>query len=254
MPINRPTRFNPADKGPSVAIASDELTMTALGGSSSFARSRSKVSSGKWYVEFTRPSGGAWMFGVASSTGNLSGYCGASAQSIGLYNGSIYQGGSAGWSMPGSTTGVFGLAIDADARTVRYINASGNSGDIALTLTGDIYLAGGPDGTPPGNLVLNAGQSAFTYSVPSGYTAGFEPLSEYYFEGVTLDDSGAPGSRKVRAYLRSTGALVGEVMSDPTTGEYQLFPSPNTTGYHSVKHLSNVATENSIDFDWVVPV
>lgn len=40
--------------------------------------------------------------------------------------------------------------------------------------------------------------------------------------GVTRDSSNALASRLVRAYRRDTGAFVGQVLSDPTTGAYSI--------------------------------
>lgn len=253
MPINVPTGFNPADKGASTVLDATERVITHLsGGGSSFARSYTKVSSGKHYVEFTRPSDGRLMVGVSSASGNLNQYIGATSASIGLYNGTVYQGGGGAGSLGGTAIGVIGLAIDADARTVRYINATNDSGDIALTLSGDIYLGAGSDNAPTGYVSMNTGQEAFTYSVPSGYTGGFALLSRYRFEGTTLDENGDPASRKIRAYLRSTGALVGEVMSDPTTGAFILAPVPNTTGTHTLIALDD-SDLNALVYDQMVP-
>lgn len=40
--------------------------------------------------------------------------------------------------------------------------------------------------------------------------------------GVIYDDTGTPCARVVRAIRRSDGMLVDEVVSDPSTGEYEL--------------------------------
>lgn len=42
-------------------------------------------------------------------------------------------------------------------------------------------------------------------------------------EGVIYNSAGVPAQRTVRCYDRSTGALVGETLSDATTGEYVIY-------------------------------
>lgn len=43
-----------------------------------------------------------------------------------------------------------------------------------------------------------------------------------YIRGTVRDVGGNPVARKVRAYLRSTGDIIGETMSNATTGNYEL--------------------------------
>ena len=40
--------------------------------------------------------------------------------------------------------------------------------------------------------------------------------------GTIKDRSKLPAQRRVYAFRRSTGQLIGEVLSDPTTGQYQI--------------------------------
>lgn len=56
------------------------------------------------------------------------------------------------------------------------------------------------------------------FSVP---TAAFEN-NGYSISGVIRDDTGALCARTVRAYDRSTGALLGSTTSDATTGAYSI--------------------------------
>mgnify|MGYP000117201569 CR=1 FL=1 len=60
------------------------------------------------------------------------------------------------------------------------------------------------------------------------WTENFTPLNEpfphgaYEVGGTILDSLGNPAARKVRAYRRDTGALVGEGITNTTTGEYRI--------------------------------
>lgn len=60
------------------------------------------------------------------------------------------------------------------------------------------------------------------------YTAAFTPDARAFpdglgeVEGVVRDSAGALCSRTVRAYRRDTGALIGSVVSDATTGAYRI--------------------------------
>lgn len=248
------TTWNPADKLAALTLSSGDLVITPSGTPSGQARSRSKASSGKWYVELTRATSPNWMFGLSRSTESLSNYPGRTNLSIGIYQGSVYVNAAAVATVAGlNTTGVFGMAVDADARTVRFFNAGFTTAAISIPFSGDIYLAGGGDAISSGSLTLNSGGSAFTYSVPSGYTSGYVEDQSYGIAGVVTDAAGAHAARTVRAYRRDTGALVGSTVSNGSTGAYLLLPFPNTNDAHTVVALPSSSSENAIVYDWVVP-
>ena len=56
-------------------------------------------------------------------------------------------------------------------------------------------------------------------------TAQLPPLTKT-ISGTIKDRMKVPVQRKAYAFRRSTGQLIGEVLSDPTTGQYQ-FDVPN---------------------------
>lgn len=247
------TALNPGDKGANVTLANGNLTVAA--GSTGQVRTFTKVSSGKWYVEVARPGDVRLMFGLANASAVLTQYPGQSTHSIGLYSGSIYHNGSVVETVAGlNTTGVFGLAIDADARTIRFFNAGATSTARAIGLSGDIFVVLGTDNAGlSGGITLNAGASAFTYSVPSGYTSGFALRTVYGISGNVDDASGANAARTVRGYNRSTGVLTCSAVSDGTTGDYVLIPEPNTTDSHVVVALPVSTSENALVLDRMVP-
>ena len=248
-----PTTLNPADKGAGIILADGSLTVAA--GSVGQVRSVAKVSSGKWYVEVTIPSSSQNMFGLANASAGLTEYPGQSSNSIGLYNGQIYYNGGIVESVGGlNDVGVFGLAIDAGARKMRIFNGGYTTSSRSIGFTGDIFITLGRDNAGiAGSITLNAGASAFTYAVPSGYTAGFQKIVVYGIAGVVTDSAGAPVARTVRGYNRTTGALSCSAVSSATTGEYLLIPQPNNTDPHVVMALPTASTENALVFDRVVP-
>ncbi|CAN7366523.1 hypothetical protein LJR118_002178 [Acidovorax sp. LjRoot118] len=253
MTFNVPTILNASDKGAGVLLSNGDLTVTA-GTAAGIARSLTKVSSGKWYVEFNRTVG-SWMLGIASSSATLSQYPGANNQSMGLFAGSLYYNGSTVEAVGAlSATGVFGMAIDADARTLRIFNATGTTTSRAIPFAGDIYLAAGSDSASlGGNLTLNAGASAFTYSVPSGFTPGFALRTAYGMAGNVKDASNANAARTIRGHNRATGVLTCSTVSDASTGNFLLIPFPNSTAEHSVEAFPVSTSEPSLIFDRVVP-
>lgn len=249
-----PTSLNPSDKFSGITLSAGNLSLVNSG--RGLARSYSKAGSGKWYVEFTRVGDTKWMGGLALAAESLANYPGATNNSIGLYEGSVYVNNAVVATVANlNNTGVFGMAIDMGARTVRFFDADATTAAITIPGSGDVFLACGNGNTPlpSGSMSLNAGQSAFAYSVPSGFTSGFALRDVYGINGTVLDAAGAPAARTVRAFLRSSGALMGEVVSNGTTGAYRLIPEPNSTAALTVEFLPNSTSENAIIFDRVVP-
>jgi hypothetical protein len=248
MPI-KPTRWNPADQSANVVIRWDRLTVTVYG-SRGFARSVDAISTGKMYVEFDRDNGNT-MPGIASAASATSTYIGQTNESIGLFNGDVYRN-SGVVASAGLGVGVIGMAIDATARTVEFRTNSFTTGAVSIPWAGAIYLAGGNDAGSFGNVKLNAGQSSFSWTVPSGFTAGFGQVLNLSFSGTVLDETGTPAARTVRAYRRSTGELVGEATSDGSTGAYQIYTPFNE--YHTLEFLNDDSALNALVYDWVMPV
>lgn len=222
MPVSIPTGWNPSALGSVLTLDPDGVTLTKTSGAG-FARSTTSVTTGKWYVEMLRTALGTWMPGLSSASNPLNQYPGQSGStSIGMENGTIYGGGGGGAGGL-AATGWIGLAVDADARTLTYSNASA-SATTSIPWAGAIYLAGGADsGATTGSLKLNAGQTSFNYSVPSGYTAGFPAIVFYELTGPAVtDDSGAPAQRAIWALRRDTMVPIANTLSDATTGDWSI--------------------------------
>lgn len=172
--------WNPADKGGGVTLSNGNRTVTLAttptdGGS---VRSTIGKSSGKWYWEVTVDGTTSWSLpgiALASATVASSNVYVSSPGGYGYYTslGTKYNNNSstsyASSSAPGN---VIGVALDMDAGTLTFYR-NGVSLGVAFTgLSGTFYAA-------EGNYTLNAqisttnfGQSAFAYSVPSGFNPG----------------------------------------------------------------------------------
>lgn len=253
MTTTIPTVLNPSDKGAGVVLSNGNRTVSNT--STGIVRSFTKVSSGKWYFEVTRTQN-TFMFGVSNASASLVTYPGADAHAAALYSGSIYRNGGVLETVTAlATAGVFGVALDADARTIRIFNASGTTTDRAIGFTGDIYIVFGTDGGlgSGGTCTLNTGQAAFTYAVPSGYTSGFALRTVYFVSGNVKNASNANAARTVQALVRSTGALVASTTSDGSTGNFTLIPEPNSTAELIVLALPVSTSEPAFVFDRVVP-
>lgn len=131
--------------------------------------------------------------------------------------------------------------------------AATNAGASDAT-TRSVYI--GSDAAPSGLFAGAIGEVIFlpgvalytaSYAVPTDFrVSGFPRAS-----GIVTDSSGAPASRKVRAYRRDTGALVGQAVSD-TAGNYTL-PVAAATAEVTVLGLDN-ATAGTIYDDVAIRV
>ena len=97
-------------------------------------------------------------------------------------------------------TGVFGFAIDADARTVRFFNAGATTTARAIGFTGDIYISLGCDNTSYlGGVTLNAGQNTREITVANTGDRPVQVGSHYHFfetnPALAFDRAAARGMR-----------------------------------------------------------
>lgn len=96
------------------------------------------------------------------------------------------------------------------------------------------------------------------------YTANFTPPAAPFpnqlpvISGVVKDASGNLAERLVRAYLRSSGELLGQTLSNPATGDYSI-PVESDKECFVVCHDSSAnppsgGTENAVILDRVIPI
>jgi hypothetical protein len=179
--VTYPT-WNPADQGTGMALSNGNLTSTSaanVGG-----RATGGKSSGKWYAEFTMGAASTAnaLLGVANSSATLANYPGADA------NGWVYYGDGrkvnnnsfTAYGTAYAATNVLMIALDMDNGKV-FFGKSGTwqaSGDPAAGtnaaftgLSGTLMAIWGDAGGTSPAATGNWGQSAFTYSAPSGFSA-----------------------------------------------------------------------------------
>ncbi len=182
-----PTTLNPLDKAASIVLSNGNLRATAGDVTWASVRATNAKSSGKWYLEATSiNSTSNLVFGLANSTQSLASYLGDSNNSVGYYTGTgtIKQNTSvlataASWA---SANDVAEIAVDLDAHLFWARKAGGSwngtgadpaagTGGVSI-LSGTLYPAVsvftsvGPDA-----IQVNFGATAFTGTVPSGFSA-----------------------------------------------------------------------------------
>ncbi|ASS33933.1 hypothetical protein FDI24_gp069 [Acidovorax phage ACP17] len=171
-------QFDPALKVGTVDVVSRRrIRNTTSSGHSSVLGNQPKTS-GKWYFEVTRES---WniMPGVSASLPPSDGqlYPGGRADSIGLWQNTVWNNGSQIGSMPDSLpeTGTIGVAVDLDARKLSYVYAGQTSVSQYNIPAGAMRIAvgnGGSDASSWGHR-LNSGGAPFVLTVPAGYNPGW---------------------------------------------------------------------------------
>lgn len=169
--------WNPSDKSANITLSLGNLRADHPGSAYDFVRATVGKSSGKWYWEVYWNSGTLVSIGVATNVSSPTGnWLGVNAETWGVMsvNGFHYNNNVAVDTMfspmSNATTYGFALDMDAGALTVYKNNVIGSS-----TISGlsgkTIYPATSSFGGA-NQVTANFGASAFTYTPPSGYTAG----------------------------------------------------------------------------------
>lgn len=182
-----PTTWNPSDKQASSTLSSGNLRAALNGGS---VRSIWSAVSGKYYFEFKFAGSTGQMVGVATSAANIDSWPGADAYGWALERatGYIYTGGGAPYSgASGGTT--ISVLLDLDNKKLQFKRNNANLGPAIDLPSGVAFYAicGYYD-----TVIANFGATAFTYAVPTGYTAGFGEttgLPANIASETTLDDA-----------------------------------------------------------------
>lgn len=219
-----PTTWNPSDKAAGLTLSNGNLT--SVGFASASCRSIFSASAGKWYFEITRTAGADILAGVGRANASLATYVGGDANGWSAYSwdGSKYNNNvnAAYAAVATAVGGTIGVKLDLDAGTLSFVIGGVDRGVAFTGIAGPIFAMPG-NASPSGSstLTANFGASAFAYPVPAGYNPGFGPPMTS-ISGVVSDAAGAPAARTVRAYVRSTGAMVGSTVSDASTGAYSM--------------------------------
>jgi SPRY domain len=169
------TTLSPVDKNASVTLSNGNLTAAASASQS--YRSEFGANSGKWYWEVTYTSGtGYFITGIGTTAADLSTYVGQNDRSMGFYNypSNYFQSNGTSTDVPSlnvlATGEKIGIALDLDNGTLKFIQ-NNTVVQVATGLSGYWYAMSSVSfGTA--SLTHNFGATAFTNTVPSGYTAG----------------------------------------------------------------------------------
>ena len=228
-----PTTWNPADKEGGVSLSNGNLTATSGGPNNGPVRSVFGASSGKWYWELTY-TGNLPVIGVALPSWVLLDYPGYRAGSIGFSGGATpkkikdatQQNYGASW----SSGVVLGVMLNMDAGTVEMAVNGVAQGVMFSGLVGTYHAASGSSSGVGSVVTANFGGSAFAFAPPTGYNAGFGG-SVLTLSGTVTGSTGSPAARAIRAIREDTGAYVGGVISNATTGAYTIpteYPGEHT--------------------------
>lgn len=162
--------WNPADKGSAITLSGGDLVATGGPGA---VRSTVGKSTGKWYWEVALSGSGYWFLGVGNSTHNLLTYpyhpnC-AGFQSNGYWwNHTTIPTVDSTYST--GTGHTVGLALDHTSHQLFVYIDNAYKGSIAVENTTLYPIVGGYSGTEV--FTANFGATAFSGSVPSGFTPG----------------------------------------------------------------------------------
>jgi hypothetical protein len=172
--------LNPLNNGSQAVLSNGNLDVSWSSTSGHSAGSTIAVSSGKWYVEFTRGSS-VVLIGIIPATYalKLDNWPGNSAYGTNSYsyystNGNKYNNSSNTAYGASFTTGdVIGVALDLDAGTLVFYKNGVSQGTAYSSITGSYIFAIGYGSSPTGGTVANAnfGQRPFAHTAPSGFKA-----------------------------------------------------------------------------------
>ncbi|HPN96254.1 MAG TPA: tail fiber domain-containing protein, partial [Candidatus Moranbacteria bacterium] len=197
--------WNPSDKNAAITLSNGDLTATSANGLHKSVRATIGKSSGKWYWEYTAgaiASGGYSYLGVGTTAALLTTYVGNDAEGYSY----CPQGNT--WHGAVSTSGVstfvqndvIGVAVDLDEDKVWWSKngtwqASGDPETGAngryTGLTGTFYPMVGLY-TTGNSVTANFGDSAFSYTPPTGFYSGMYAnsyTSSSYYTIATTDSS-----------------------------------------------------------------
>jgi len=240
--------------GPNVTYSSSDQIIASSSGWSIVPIKRLLPTTGKHYAEFIGGSG-SMMFGVARTATVVDGQFPGqgSTPAVSLGDGARLFG-SFAWSdstdISSGSAASIGIAVDNDAGTVRwYVNGTLQSGIATFTAgAADLSIVVGPF---PGRGSVTVKQAADA-TIPSGFTYHEDVVA--VISGTIRDAAGALAARTVRAYLRSTGALSGQAVSDSGTGDYTINVGSTAEHYVIALPSSGETTVNAQVLDRVVPL
>lgn len=236
--------LNPSDKGTAIVLSNGNLSATTSAYAPGMVRANMGKSSGKWFFEVT-PAGITdpnfnFSIGVVNSTAPLTDMPGSDANGWAFWGqGDKFTNGLANvqayLTVVPVNGDVWGFAVDMTAGTIKmYVNGV-DKGVMFSGLTGTLYPAFGNFNCFDPKVTFNFGATAFAYSVPSGYNAGWytssgnaPPTANAGSDQVitlptsttTLDASGSAdsdGSITAYSWTKVSGPAGGTIASPTST-------------------------------------
>lgn len=177
--------WDPGNVDPSIVLSNSNRTLTGSGGSSACGKNTASRSSGKLYYEITINGGtAAASYGIGTaSAANSAQQVGAGSGALGGWGNGLIKAASSlvdTWTKPTIAGQVVALAIDLTGHlfwittlgTGGVWNSAGDpssaTGGVSF-LAGTYFIMGG--GGSASDLTLNTGGSAFSGSLPTGFSA-----------------------------------------------------------------------------------
>jgi hypothetical protein len=172
-PTNNFCTWNPLDKNASITLSDGNLKL-AVGNVNSSVRSTFAASSGKWYWEITiTSSSGYGTVGVTNSLHSLSSSPGNSTVGVGYRcsdGGKVINGTyTASYGASYTTGDVIGVALNMEDGEVTFYKNNVSQGVAATGLSGTLFAAAGNENNNSLTWTANFGQSALTYTPPTGF-------------------------------------------------------------------------------------
>jgi hypothetical protein len=245
--------WNPSDKNGAITLSNGNLTAVVSPGAAYCGiRATKHKSSGKWYWELTLTLSNAGsideLTAVCDSSVGLSVQMGIYATAWVWRGNGFYYHDNAGINcgVGYTTTDILQVALDMDNGKIWYgkngiWNGSGNPATGAnpsqTGLTGDLFPA--MMIYYKGNITANFGASAFTYTVPSGFT-GIGIVEGSTSEELTLTDAadGYALDESISDTITITDAVDSLHLVDSTTESLTLTDSADSL------HLVDITTES----------
>lgn len=195
-----PTTWNPSDKGLLIALSVGNHVATTTGGGNAKVRGTTSHGSGKWYLEYPASTiiAAQGMVGFGAATVDLNNN--ALGDSAGLDAGGTLYSAINSAALGFDPNAHLSFAIDLDNLQIwcredggdwngsPAADPSTNTGGLTMTMGTDYYpLAFLQDVGPDASTTLNAGDSTFTYGVPSGFVGWDAPAPDpEEFFGVVI--------------------------------------------------------------------
>lgn len=170
--------WNASDKGSAVTLSNGNLTASFAVSSNILVRANISKTVGKFYWEVTVGLNFP-IIGIAKSTAGLTNLLGHDANGWGYYgfNGNMVNNNvSSAYGSSYTAGDIIGVALDLDNGLLNFAKNGVWQGQAFSGLSGTLFPAASGSTGEADTVTVNFGATAFTYTPPSGYTAGIAAL------------------------------------------------------------------------------